>query len=245
MSSGNRSVPARSTVAANTTDEGQPECYSNCSDSIECNDCEEVDDDHYSCRSSPEYYEESETAAYDLRSELEASSSESDPVYPGARISNVVSMLLIVTFVMTHKITGVALKDLLSLIDIHCLMPHRLIQSLYKFKQYFRYVKTPLMHYYYCSNCSTSVNPECKKCPNVLCQSEVSEQNRCFFIQLSIIDQLKTMFSRKGFYNDLLHRFSRKKKNKDNIEDIYDGANYQQHMKDGEFLSKKENISLT
>lgn len=211
---------------------------------MECNDREESDDDHYSCR-SPEYYEESETAAHDLRYELETPSSESDPVYPGARISNAVSMLLIMTFVMTHKITGVALKDLLSLIDIHCLMPHRLIRSLYKFKQYFRSVQTPLMHYYYCSNCSTSVNPECKKCPNVLCQSEISEQNRCFFIQLSIIDQLKAIFSRKGFYNDLLHRFSRKKKNKDNIEDIYDGANYQQHMKDGEFLSKKENISLT
>ena len=213
---------------------------------MECNGCDEVDDDHdqYSSRSS-ECYEESETAAYDLQSELERTSLESDPVYPGARISNAVSMLLIMTFVMTHKITGVALKDLLSLIDIHCLMPHRLIQSLYKFKRYFSHVRTPLMHYYYCSNCSTSVSRECKKCPNTLCQAEISEQNRCFFIQLSIIDQLKAMFSRKGFYNDLLHRFNRKKENKDNIEDIYDGSNYQQYMEDGKFLSKKENISLT
>ena len=131
---------------------------------------------------------------------------------------------------MTHKITGVALKDLLSLIDIHCLMPHHLIRSVYKFEKYFSSVLTPLIHYYYCSNCSTSVSPDCKKCPNIFCQSEILEQNRCFFIQLSIIDQLKAMFSRKGFYNDLLHRFSRKKKNNDNIEDIYDGSDYQQHI---------------
>lgn len=201
LPSDNCSAPAESTVATNTTDEVPSECYSdNSSDSMECNGCEEVDDDHdqYSCRSS-EYQEESETAAYDLRSELESTCLESDPVYPGARISNAISMLLIMTFVMTHKITGVALKDLLSLIDIHCLMPHRLIQSLYKFKQYFSYVRTPLMNYYYCSNCSTSVSRECKKCPNALCQAEISEQNRCFFIQLSIIDQLKAMFSRKAF----------------------------------------------
>ena len=210
---------------------------------MECNDCEEIDDDQCSCKSS-DYYEESETAAYDLRSDIDTISSESDPVYPGARISNAVSMLLIMTFVMTHKITGVALKDL-SLIDIYCLMPHHLIQSLYKFKKYFASVLTPLIHYYHCSNCSTSVSLDCKKCPNILCQSEISEQNRCFFIQLSIIDQLKAMFSQKGFYNDLLHRFSRKKKNNDNIEDIYDGSNYQQHMKDGKFLSRKENISFT
>ena len=243
MPSDNCSVPTISTVATDIT-EVQSDCYPDSwNDSIcmECNDCEEIDDNQCSCKSS-DYYEESETAAYDLRSDLDTISSESDPVYPGARISNAVSMLLIMTFVMTHKITGVSLKDLLSLIDIHCLMPHHLIRSLYKFKKYFGSVRTPLIHYYYCSNCSTSVSPDCKKCPNILCQSEISEQNRCFFIQLSIIDQLN---SQKGFYNDLLHRFSRKKKNNDNIEDIYDGSNYQQHMKDGKFLSRKENISFT
>ena len=239
-----------SAEAADVTDELQYEssecCYpDNWSDYMENTDSEEMDDvDQHSCVSLD--HEELETAAQDSRFELDTSTAslETDLVYPGARISNVVSMLLIMTFVMTHKITGVALKDLLSLIDIHCLKPHRLIQSLYKFKQYFSSMRTPLIHHYYCSQCSTSVGPECKKCPNALCQSEISDQNKCFFLQLSISDQLKALFSRKGFYNDLLHRFSRKKKSKDNIEDIYDGLNYQQHMKDGEFLSKKENISF-
>ena len=249
LSPDNCSAPAVSVVAANITDEVESDSYPDSwSDSMECNDCEEIDDfeypDQHSSKSSNDY-EEIESVANELGSELEVPSSESDPVYPGARISNAVSLLLIMTFVMTHKITGMALKDLLSLIDIHCLMPHHLIQSLYKFKQYFSSVRTPLMHYYYCSNCNTSINLECKMCPNELCQSEISEQNKCFFIQLSIIDQLKAMFSQKGFYNDLLHRFSREKKSKDNIEDIYDGSNYQQYMKDGEFLSHEENVSFT
>ena len=158
MPSDNCSVPTVSTVATDIT-EVQSDCYPdswNDSVCMECNDCEEIDDDQCSCKSS-DYYEESETAAYDLRSDIDTISSESDPVYPGARISNTASMLLIMTFVMTHKITGVALKDLLSLIDIHCLIPHHLIRSLYKFKKYFGSMLTPLIHYYYCSNCSTSV----------------------------------------------------------------------------------------
>ena len=164
-------------------------------------DSEEIDDfensDQHSCVSL--HHEELETTAQDLRSELDTTSLETDLIYPGARISNAIGMLLIMTFVMTHKITGAALKDLLSLIDIHCLMPHLLIQSLYKFKQYFSSLRTLLQHYYYCSQCSTPVSPECKRCPNVLCQSEMSDKNKSFFMQLSITDQLKAMFSRKGF----------------------------------------------
>ena len=52
-----------------------------------------------------------------------------------------ISMLLIMTFAVVHKLSGEALKDLLSLIDMHCLVSHGLIQSLYKFKKYFGMIK--------------------------------------------------------------------------------------------------------
>ena len=139
MPSDNCSVPTLSIVATDIT-EVQSDCYPdswNDSVCMECNDFEEIDDDQCSCKSS-DYYEESETAAYDLRSDIDTISSESDLVYPGARISNAVSMLLIMTFVMTHKITGVALKDLLSLVDIHCLMPHHLIPVSIQVQKVFR-----------------------------------------------------------------------------------------------------------
>ena len=58
----------------------------------------------------------------------------SSSIYPGVRISNAVSMLLIMTFTITNKLSGNALQDLLSLIDMHCMVPHRLIKSLYTFK---------------------------------------------------------------------------------------------------------------
>ena len=174
----------------------------------------------------------------------EAQSMEDDLIYPGAKISNAVSMLLIMTFSITHKLSGAALKDLLSLINIHCLVPHKLLRSLYKFKQFFSYLKTPLKNHYYCSRCSISVDQDCDSCPNTSCQLELNEQNRCFFIQLSIADQLKAFFNRKGFFNDLMYRFNRTKFNNENIDDIYDGVNYQKHFINRGFLAKKQNISF-
>ena len=64
-------------------------------------------------------------------------------IYPNARITNEVSMLLIMTFAIVNKLSRSALKDLLSLIDLHCPVPYRLISSLYKFKQYFKALKHP------------------------------------------------------------------------------------------------------
>lgn len=62
--------------------------------------------------------------------ETQALSDNEKPIYLNARITNAVSILLIMTYAVTHKLSGEALKDLLSLIDIHCLVPHALIQSL-------------------------------------------------------------------------------------------------------------------
>lgn len=50
---------------------------------------------------------------------------------------------------------------------------------------------------------------------------------KTIFIEILLVDQLKVLFNRKGFYNDLKHRFTRKKHN--DIEDIYDGEIYQKH----------------
>ena len=79
-----------------------------------------------------------------IGSEPSCSTEDEKLIYPNARITNAVSMLLIMSFAVTHQLTGAALKDLLSLIDIHCLVPNPLIKSLYKFKQYFVSLKNPL-----------------------------------------------------------------------------------------------------
>ena len=65
-------------------------------------------------------------------------------VYPNARLTNAASLLLIMIFAVTHKLSGEALKDLLTLINMHCLIPNPLIQSLYKFKKYFNMLQHPI-----------------------------------------------------------------------------------------------------
>ena len=166
-------------------------------------------------------------------------------IYPNARLTNAASLLLIMTFAVTHKLSGEALKDLLTLINMHCLIPNPLIQSLYKFKKYFNMLQHPIKKHYYCPNCCISIDSECTECPNFSCKETISPNTKSFFIEIPIIDQLKVLFSRKGFYNSLNHRFVRTKKNGDKIEDIYDGAIYQKQLKSEGFLSQRNNISFT
>lgn len=45
-------------------------------------------------------------------------------MFEGARLTLGVSMLLVITFVMHHSITGVALADLLLLIEVHLISPN-------------------------------------------------------------------------------------------------------------------------
>ena len=120
---------------------------------------------------------------------------------------------------------------------MHCLIPHSLIQSLYKFKKYFKY---PIKR-----GTTTVEVVECSSCPNSSCEETfAANDDKPFFIEIPIIDQLKVMFSRKGFYSDLKHRYQRKKRNLSAIEDIYDGARYQSYMQSGKFLSQDHNISF-
>ena len=147
------------------------------------------------------------------------------------------------TFAIANKLSGSALQDLLSLIDLHCMVPHRLIKSLHTFKQYFKTLKNPLKKHYYCSQCCLSIAAACEKCPNVMCNQEFTDNNKCFFIEIPIFDQLKALFNRKGFYNDLQHRFNRK--NAKQLSDIYDGTAYQKLMEPNKFLSFPGNVSFS
>jgi len=105
-----------------------------------------------------------------------AESGDDSPIYPNARITNAVSMLLIMTFALNHKLSGVAIRDLLSLIDIHCLVPNPLLKSLFKFTLYFQSLKNPLKNHYFCSKCSLSVNSDVVECPNTVCKERLTKK---------------------------------------------------------------------
>ena len=121
------------------------------------------------------------------------------PLYVGAPITLGTSTLLIVTFAMSHSLSGEALSHLLELIDAHCITPNLCTTSINKLKSFFRQLKTPLCYHYYCPFChgllEGGVNTQ--ECP--YCGLSLNQDNlkKSFFIEMPIEQQLVDQFSSK------------------------------------------------
>ncbi|KAK3916587.1 hypothetical protein KUF71_025702 [Frankliniella fusca] len=160
-------------------------------------------------------------------------------LYPGAQLTLYESIVAILTFALAHHLTGSSVADLLALIALHCPIRNTCVRSLYIFNKFFKNIgKEILVCHYYCSVRYKSLvnrSDACTQCNRV---TKVS-----FFIEIPIIQQLQILFNRPGFYADLQFRFNRMKKSANNIEDIYDGRIYKEHVQRG-FLSNPSNISF-
>ena len=71
----------------------------------------------------------------------------------------------------------------------------------------------------------------------------MSRQAKAYFIEIPVVNQLATLFSRNGFYNEIQHRFHRNKQHPNNVEDIYDGQLYRNMCREG-ILSSPDNVSF-
>jgi hypothetical protein len=182
-----------------------------------------------------EEYEESEEEHW---GEPEEVNNDNTPIFNGASITFREGALAILTFILTHKLTGLCLTDLLLLLlSLHCGANNILLKSLYKFKKYFQMIgKNFIKLHYYCSNCE-------KLLPGKTAACCANQQLDTYFIEFPIINQLEVMFARPGFFEELQYRFNRVKKVANNVEDIYDGTIYDQLFNDG-FLNNPNNISF-
>ena len=153
---------------------------------------------------------------------------DQEPLYKGANVSLGSVMVLLVLFVIRFNLTSEALGSLLSIITALLPATRVLPSSLSRFKKYFSDLKHPFVFHHYCSYCFTHISQHgVKHCTNPHCLKDLSGKGATsYFIEVSIINQLQTMFSRSGFYKDLQHRFNRKKQAQENIEDVYDGRLY-------------------
>ena len=170
---------------------------------------------------------------------------DDDPLYPGASITVKVTMILILAFVTRHKLTNEAISDLLYLLNIICPEFGKCCSSLYKFKKYFDYLVTPVTFCYYCPDCIVPIDhPTNKMC--VICKKVFESVGElCYFLHMPITHQISSLFTKRTFVDDILHRFKRKKLNEDHLEDIYDGSLYKQHAASGGILNAWNNLSLT
>ena len=72
-------------------------------------------------------------------------------LYAGAKITFGMSLLLIITFAMRHQLSGTALADLLTLIDLHLIAPN--CESMATIHKFFKQLKNPVQFHYYCNFC--------------------------------------------------------------------------------------------
>lgn len=157
-----------------------------------------------------------------------------DLLYEEARITKLESVMALLGMKIAFKLPNIVLDFIIKLILLHCPKKSKCIKSLYCFKNIFEKLKTPLIKHYYCQTCEIIVEKDRQICGHATSIN--------YFIEISIIEQLNSMFKRPDFFTNLLHRFNREKINDNNLEDIYDGSAYQELFAD--FLSNPNNISL-
>lgn len=130
-----------------------------------------------------------------------------EPLYPGAPITVAEHVILILSFLLRFKVTGVVFSNVLTLISKHCIQPNFCTKTMHKFKKIFRNIHTPLIKHYYCTVCYTKLETcttECMQCKN--------NMNLGHFIEIPIIEQLEKLYKVKGFKESLTYRVTREKK---------------------------------
>ena len=129
----------------------------------------------------------------------EQSSKHDSPLYAGAPITFSVSMLLIVTFAMRHSLTGVALADLLTLINVHLVLPNCFAKSTSVLNRFFRQLKQPIEYHYYCTFCYQYIGVQKTACcSNKHCLSDFSRKGAlAYFIVLPLVVQLQSLLESK------------------------------------------------
>ena len=171
-------------------------------------------------------------------------SNENQAIYPGARVTLGAVMVLLTLYAIKHDLTGQAITNLLQLLTLILPSGNILPDTLRNFKAYFRNLENPFILHHYCAFCLSYVDKQATVCPNAACMRELSSRHaKAYFIEVPVVQQLATFFSRGEFYSSLQHRFHREKKNRNNVEDIYDGVLYKNLWKKG-ILSSPDNISF-
>lgn len=159
------------------------------------------------------------------------------PVYLGAPITLHESLVSILTLALTFSLSQECIKAILNLVYLHCRKEGNIFRkSMYFFKKYFAYIRGDVDYEYYCSKCFKRTTKE--GCEN--CKEGGKSPKLCYIIKLSLIEQIKTMMKRKGFYSKLQLGRGRQDSNGE-LRDLKDGALYKLH----EELGLLDESSLT
>lgn len=187
--------------------------------------------------------------------EPEEQSTFNEEMYAGASMT-IAEFLLCLAALKTHlHLTDVMIGQILKFIAIVLPKPNKCPTSIYKFKQFFSdNERENIIKHFYCLNCNyLEPNSECDINHDVSIEDEetLNDLNSCdcnvneksnYFIEVSLISQLKSFFARSGFYNQLKSTITLSD-DENLFFDIYSGSIYKSliHVKN---LSSNIRISL-
>lgn len=171
---------------------------------------------------------------------------DNSPLCDGAAVTVGTIMLLLALYTSKFGVSLDALKYLLAIINLCLPGGQKLCDNVHAYKKFFTSLKQPVKYHYFCSFCLQHIpDRSVHCCTNGHCLKDLTAPGAIsYFLELSTVDQLKTLFKRPGFYDDLQWRFKREHDG-DHISYIYDGDLYQSLFSNGGILSSPDNVSFT
>ena len=96
------------------------------------------------------------------------------------------------TFAMRHHLSGVALADLLALIELHCCVPDLCLLSMKMIRLFFSKLKSPLEFRYYCNICPAYIGKTNGSCP--VCEITKPKKSS-YFIPVPLLSTLSSILT--------------------------------------------------
>ena len=199
------------------------------------------DIDGYSDVESIEEDSFSESSGYSSVDEEDFSNAYDQPIYPDSNITLKESLLSIFAWAEDNDVTRKCLDGVLKLIKMHTPQPNKCVKSVYQYKKFFENQKVPILRKYFCQNCLLPLKDEHTTCP----ECENLPHRNDYFINMSVIDQIRNLYKRTGFKDKLKYIAMRQKLNENNLEDLYDGKIYKELKAKDDILSDPNSITFT
>lgn len=168
-------------------------------DSVEIEGCHSFLDRQFTTFSASDDVEEAFSEA-ERDEEVQLADIEDSLVFPQCPLTLNASVLLIKKFQMRHKLTQVAISDLLQLMKLHFPSPNCFPSSLFLFNKHLPLLRDPLDYNFFCSRCLEELpQNDLSVCPNTACKQSLTGLGAISsFIELPLEPQLTTILQSKS-----------------------------------------------
>ena len=127
------------------------------------------------------------------------SDNSDDRLFPNSQLSLKESVILLLGIVTRHQLSGVALEDILSFINLVCPKENKMPRDTKEIFSFFQSQSQKIVKHFYCPN---------KKCQAYVSHTALDGQENCglcncklseeaIFLEIPVQDQLKTVLSGK------------------------------------------------